>query len=732
MKKTRRTTMLLALIAVLALAVAALVACANMAVITFDGNGATGGTAPQAINTTMGSTVTLPECELTKTGHTFDGWKTGDTTYKAGDAFKVTAAETTFVAQWKAEQGEPDPDPETYALTYAAGDHGTGTAPAAVQKEAGAKFNLAAATLFTAETGYEFDGWSDGANSYAAGAEFTMPAKAVTMTAIWKKVPVLEEFFGECVLSAVNTSDQSPIPSVPSVTVVGLKIDFANKKAYYKLSDSTDWVDGKYFADSSTSKHKPDNYGSDALYIDIKIETIAYYALIKQDMTMLYLCNSDDATLEGGEFENVNTERTVTYIKPEGVTGTVPEVQTVQRGTKVTLASADTFTKANWTFYKWQVSTYDALRAPATQIDVNANTVITPIFSIQLNGSMGKILLLDNNTAEVPECDPGTYVISENIVTIDLEDGFIIIIEINETEKTYVALDGMQAYQATANDGTTKLTFDGKGGATLGTTAGTYELKNYGAVLELTFGGQKYTINNLDASKTDLGLKARITIDGTTYVFGEEATVTYELGTDVTGTVPAAQTVFKGEQITLPDGTGLTNSDKTFIGWTVKGGAETVLTGKYTVNGNVTLVSAWKDSTGGGDDPQPTATKLADFINCSYGSSTDPGSGYLEVSSYKWYKIEFLTATIGGTQCVAWKATQTKNGTAQTSSNFALLTTTDTNDKITDANVDIVLYYTKPSGQTCTVEFSVKNGKKTVTITNTTNNSKVIWTEITA
>ena len=189
MKKTRRTTMLLALVAVLALAVAIMVACKDTpATITFDGNGATGGTAPQAISTTMGSTVTLPECELTKTGHTFDGWKTGDKTYKAGDTFTVTAAETTFVAQWKAEQGEPDPDPETYALTYAKGDHGTGTAPAAVQKEAGAKFNLAAATLFTAETGYEFDGWSDGTKTYAAGAEFTMPAKAVTMTARWKAV----------------------------------------------------------------------------------------------------------------------------------------------------------------------------------------------------------------------------------------------------------------------------------------------------------------------------------------------------------------------------------------------------------------------------------------------------------------------------------------------------------------------------------------------------------------
>ncbi|MCM1534227.1 MAG: InlB B-repeat-containing protein, partial [Corallococcus sp.] len=42
----------------------------------------------------------------------------------------------------------------------------------------------------TAENGYEFDGWSDGTAKYAAGAEYTMPAQAVTFTAQWKAVVV--------------------------------------------------------------------------------------------------------------------------------------------------------------------------------------------------------------------------------------------------------------------------------------------------------------------------------------------------------------------------------------------------------------------------------------------------------------------------------------------------------------------------------------------------------------
>ena len=81
--------------------------------------------------------------------------------------------------------GEEDVQPPvTYAVTYVKGaDEATGEAPASAQKEEGAKFNLPA-NPFT-YTGYEFAGWSDGAQTYAANAEYTMPAKAVAFTAQW-------------------------------------------------------------------------------------------------------------------------------------------------------------------------------------------------------------------------------------------------------------------------------------------------------------------------------------------------------------------------------------------------------------------------------------------------------------------------------------------------------------------------------------------------------------------
>ena len=81
--------------------------------------------------------------------------------------------------------GEEDVQPPvTYAVTYSKGaDEATGEAPASAQKAQGAKFNLPANPFTYA--GHEFIGWSDGAQTYAANAEYTMPAKAVAFTAQW-------------------------------------------------------------------------------------------------------------------------------------------------------------------------------------------------------------------------------------------------------------------------------------------------------------------------------------------------------------------------------------------------------------------------------------------------------------------------------------------------------------------------------------------------------------------
>ncbi len=68
-------------------------------------------------------------------------------------------------------------------------------------------------------------------------------------------------------------------------------------------------------------------------------------------------------------------------------------------------------------------------------------------------------------------------------------------------------------------------------------------------------------------------------------------------------------------QITLPSGEGLANGELVFAGWIVKGDeTNTVLKGKYTVTGNVTLVAAWKEagSIDPSDEPWDQITTDAD------------------------------------------------------------------------------------------------------------------------
>ena len=72
-----------------------------------------------------------------------------------------------------------------YSVTYAAGE-GSGDAPAAVEYEEGETFTVAAADLFTAPAGKEFDKWNDGTNDYAPGATYTVGTADVVLTAYWK------------------------------------------------------------------------------------------------------------------------------------------------------------------------------------------------------------------------------------------------------------------------------------------------------------------------------------------------------------------------------------------------------------------------------------------------------------------------------------------------------------------------------------------------------------------
>ena len=73
--------------------------------ITFDGNGADGGTAPTVIpDKAAGEEVTLPANSYTKTGYTFTGWKVYDENEEevtvTANAFEMPASPVTIKAQW--------------------------------------------------------------------------------------------------------------------------------------------------------------------------------------------------------------------------------------------------------------------------------------------------------------------------------------------------------------------------------------------------------------------------------------------------------------------------------------------------------------------------------------------------------------------------------------------------------------------------------------------------------
>jgi uncharacterized repeat protein (TIGR02543 family) len=150
--------------------------------ITYASGSGGAGTGPTTPATVLyDATFTTPANTYSKTGYTFAGWSDGTTTYAVGDRYPATGGVTgpvTLTAAW---------NPNTQAITYAAGTGGSGTGPttpATVLYDA--TFTTPANTFI--RTGHTFAGWSDGTTTYAAGALY--PASGgvtgpVTLTATW-------------------------------------------------------------------------------------------------------------------------------------------------------------------------------------------------------------------------------------------------------------------------------------------------------------------------------------------------------------------------------------------------------------------------------------------------------------------------------------------------------------------------------------------------------------------
>ena len=158
--------------------------------VSYNGNGATGGSAPVDGNKYQaGATVTVlgNTGNLANTGYTFVGWNTvangSGTEYTAGGTFTMGSANLTLYAQWS-QQGS------TYTVTY----NGNGIASGfgvsdPNQYEAGQQVTVYGNLGFFFNPGHVFTGWNTAANgtgtAYAVGDTFDMGMDNVTLYAQW-------------------------------------------------------------------------------------------------------------------------------------------------------------------------------------------------------------------------------------------------------------------------------------------------------------------------------------------------------------------------------------------------------------------------------------------------------------------------------------------------------------------------------------------------------------------
>ncbi|MDR0767076.1 MAG: InlB B-repeat-containing protein [Methanosarcinales archaeon] len=175
--------------------------------VTYDGNNADGGTVPVDSNDYLPSAsaaVLGNTGNLWKAGYKFGGWTYDGTTYQAGDTIAMTE-DVTLTAVWTALAVN-----EYLSITYNANGADGGDVP--VDSYAYSPNEPATVLGNTGglwKSGYKFDGWSYGGNTYEAG-DTVIVAENVTLNAVWTALAVNEYL---TVTYNANAADGGTVPS---------------------------------------------------------------------------------------------------------------------------------------------------------------------------------------------------------------------------------------------------------------------------------------------------------------------------------------------------------------------------------------------------------------------------------------------------------------------------------------------------------------------------------------
>jgi xyloglucan-specific exo-beta-1,4-glucanase len=155
--------------------------------LTYDSNGATGGSVPASGSYETGAPISVAQdAGLVKAGYTFAGWNTKadgmGTNYAAGSTLTMGTADIALYAVWIPASSTK------YALTYDA-NGASGAVPASGSYAAGSLIPVSENTGHLVNDGQAFCGWNTKADgtgtSYAAGSTLTMGSASVTLYAVW-------------------------------------------------------------------------------------------------------------------------------------------------------------------------------------------------------------------------------------------------------------------------------------------------------------------------------------------------------------------------------------------------------------------------------------------------------------------------------------------------------------------------------------------------------------------
>ena len=261
-----------------------------------------------------------------------------------------------------------------YEVSYARGNEAaTGEVPAANEYSSGAKITLAE-NPFTLEN-YVFGGWSDGEKTYAAGAEYTVPSRKVTLSAVWKKVEYKLDFAA----GAAEATGEAPLTTSCEW---GETVILPENTFVYNGYAFVGWTDGKktYAAGDEfvmplaavtltavwekatvtyTVTFDPNNAG-ETWTVEVEegklVEKPATDPTIDNGKYFRYWTDEDGAEYDfttpvtGDITLYAKYQYRITYSLGEGVEGTAPETQWA--GYRVKLSSVKP-TREGYTFKGW-------------------------------------------------------------------------------------------------------------------------------------------------------------------------------------------------------------------------------------------------------------------------------------------------------------------------------------------------------------------------------------------